>query len=210
MSAIFVETANPDDGGDRSTVRALMEAMGRGERRAAAEFVVCYGPQIRRRIRGKLRVQMRRLFDSQDILSTLGRRLDSYVQRGQFEARTEGEFWSLVFTIAERSVSEKAKIWKSLTDSDNGLARESMRGGRGGGLALCEPLSREELTPDGEFEHLLQSIPSGTDRQIARLWAMGHPSEFIATEVGLTAAGVRQRWLRTRERLREQFTEVGA
>lgn len=196
----------PDDSADeqRSRVLLLMAAMARGDRQAAAEFVVCYGPQIRRRIRGKLRVQMRRLFDSQDILSTLGRRLDVYVQRGQFEARSEGEFWSLVFTIAERSVTEKAKIWRSLTDNDSGMARET----QGGGQAERETLSREDLDPDSEFSYLLQSVPSDIDRQIARLWALGHSNEFIATEVGLSTENVRKRWFRTREKLREQFAEV--
>lgn len=190
------------DADGRTSVRSLLEAMGRGDRRAAAEFVVCYGPQIRRRIRGKLRVNMRRLFDSQDILSTLGRRLDAYVHRGQFEARSEGELWNLVFTIAERSVAEKAKIWRSLTENDSGLVRQTM-----GRLGEAERFSEDDLSSEGEFEHLLQSIPFIEDRQIARLWATGHSSEVIASELGLTPGQVRKRWSRVCEKLREQFVE---
>lgn len=194
-----------DEDHGRSTVRSLLEAMGRGERQAAAEFVICYGPQIRRRIRGKLRVQMRRLFDSHDILSTLGRRLDVYVHHGRFEPRSEGELWSLVFTMAERSVAEKARIWRSLSENDSGLARESM-----GRLEDGERLNKEDLNAESEFEHLLLNIPSVEDRQIARLWAMGHTSDAIACELGLSPDQVRQRWCRTREKLREQFMEQGA
>lgn len=190
------------EGSGPLTVHALLQAMGRGDRQAAAEFVICYGPQIRRRIRGKLRVQMRRVFDSHDILSTLGRRLDVYVHRGQFEPRSEGELWSLVFTIAERSVVEKARIFHLLTACDSDTARESS-----GGFDDGERLSDEALNPESEFEHLLMSIVSEQDRQIARQWALGHSSDFIAAELGLTAAQVRQRWIRTRDRLREQFVE---
>jgi DNA-directed RNA polymerase specialized sigma24 family protein len=185
---------------DPSSVRTLLEAMGRGERQAAAEFVIRYGPQIRRRVRGKLRVSMRRLFDSQDILSTLGRRLDTYVHRGNFEPRSEGELWSLVFTIAERSVIEKAKIWEALAEKESGLARETVAQDAVSALTI-------EHGPDSEFEQLLGCIPAEDDRQIARLWSMGKTSELIAADVGMTPDQVRKRWSRTRDRLRERSQE---
>ncbi|MFT3684420.1 MAG: ECF-type sigma factor [Phycisphaerales bacterium] len=186
--------------GDTSSVRTLLEAMGRGERQAAAEFVIRYGPQIRRRVRGKLRVSMRRLFDSHDILSTLGRRLDGYVHQGNFEARSEGELWSLVFTIAERSVIEKARIWEALNEKESGIARNAAQVGE-------EPIAPPARDPESEFEQLLRCIPVEEDRQIARLWSLGKASDVIATEVGMTPEQVRKRWSRTRERLREQFLE---
>lgn len=220
MSPLFDATMSPETtrstarepvvagfatGDEPPSVRLLLEAMGRGERQAAAEFVIRYGPQIRRRVRGKLRVSMRRLFDSQDILSTLGRRLDGYVHRGNFEARSEGELWSLVFTIAERSVVEKARIWQTLTENDSGIARESaLRGDE------VYDAGETGADPDSEFEQLLGCIPAESDRQIARLWSMGRDSEFIATELGLSPDQVRQRWCRTRDRLRERFKEQEA
>jgi DNA-directed RNA polymerase specialized sigma24 family protein len=188
-----------------SSVGSLLQAMARGERQAAAEFVIRYGPQIRRRVRGKLRVSMRRLFDSQDILSTLGRRLDGYVHRGNFEARSEGELWSLVFTIAERSVVEKARIWQTLSENESGVARDLAQRGD-----VTVDAQNQESDPDGEFEQLLGCIPVETDRQIARLWSMGRTSDVIATELGLSPEQVRQRWCRTRDRLRERFKEQEA
>ncbi|MFT3684395.1 MAG: hypothetical protein QM783_05610 [Phycisphaerales bacterium] len=115
---------DPARGGDESnsetpSVKTLLEAMGRGERQAAAEFVMRYGPLIRRRVRGKLRPSMRRLFDSEDILSTLGRRLDNHIHGGSFEPRSETELWSLVYAIAERSVVEKAKTAQLLAEQAN-------------------------------------------------------------------------------------------
>lgn len=179
--------------------------MGQGEREAAAEFVHRYGPQIRRRVRGKLRTSMRRLFDSQDILSTLSRRLDSYVHRGLFEPRSEEELWGLVFTIAEHSVVEKARIWQALSEKEgerSGLAGEAAgrfdRAARGSGVVVAD---------DDEFEGLLESVPQELDRQIARLWAMNHSSETIANELGLTVEVVRTRWRRTRDQLRFHFSQ---
>ncbi|MDP1661419.1 MAG: ECF-type sigma factor [Phycisphaerales bacterium] len=197
--------ANRDVPTQPRSVRELLAAMGAGEREAAAEFVQRYGPQIRRRVRGKLRTSMRRLFDSQDILSTLSRRLDSYVHRGLFEPRSEEELWGLVFMIAEHSVVEKARIWQALSEKEgeqSGLAGEAAgrfdRAARGTGVVLAE---------EDEFEGLLESVPHELDRQIARLWAMNLSSEAIATELGLTVDVVRTRWRRTRDQLRFHFAQ---
>lgn len=162
-----------------------------------------YGSQIRRRVRGKLRASMRRLFDSQDILSTLGRRLDEYVYSGGFEARSEGELWSLVFKIAERSVAEKARHFESLTGNESGGFRAASQAQR-----FDRVDAHDDESP--ELEDLLAEIPSEPDRQIARLWSRGMTSEMIAVEVKMTPHQVRQRWIRTRDRLRARFGGEGA
>jgi DNA-directed RNA polymerase specialized sigma24 family protein len=193
----------PSDTSDPRSVRELLAAMGKGERDAAAEFVTRYGPLIRRRVRGKLKASMRRLFDSQDILSTLSRRLDSYVHRGLFEPRSEDELWGLVFTIAEHSIAEKARIWRALSAKEgqqSGLAREAA-----GRYGQAERSAGVMLADDDDFEELLESVPQQVDRQIARLWAMDLSSEAIAAELGLTVDVVRTRWRRTRDRLRSRF-----
>ncbi len=185
-------------------VPELLSAMGRGERQAAAEFVHRYGPQIRRRVRGKLRASMRCLFDSHDILSTLSRRLDIYVHSKRFEPRSEAELWRLVFTIAERSVVEKARIWRVLTENEgerSGLAREA-----GIRFDEAERSTGVEIAEEGEFEKLIESVSQPIDRQIARLWARDLSSEAIAAQLGLTVDVVRTRWRRTRARLRSHFS----
>jgi len=181
------------------SVESLMEAMGQGEREAAAEFVVRFGPLIRRRVRGKLRASMRRMFDSQDILSTLSRRLDVYVSRGQFEPRSAAELWGLVFAIAENCVVEKARILQSLVEKEVGLAMEPQTAAPG------RPIG---VTHGEELEELLEEVPLAIDRQIARMWAMDISSEAIAAELGLTSEVVRTRWRRTRDRLRDHYLQV--
>ena len=65
----------------QENVESLLRRMRNGDREAAAQFITRYEDRIRRRIRGKLNPSVRRLFDSQDIFSTIGRRLDQYVHR---------------------------------------------------------------------------------------------------------------------------------
>src|SRR5690606_928250 len=77
-------------------------------------FIMTYGSRIRRRIRGKLGPSMRRLFDSQEILSTLGRRLDIYVRDQKLDATEENQLWTLVFRMAENAMVDKTRIYQRL------------------------------------------------------------------------------------------------
>ena len=69
--------------GDLDTLIARMRA---GDRAAAAAFITQYGDRVRRRVSGKLSPAMRRLFDSQEIMSTVARRLDHCVSGGELAA----------------------------------------------------------------------------------------------------------------------------
>ncbi|HVZ93296.1 MAG TPA: hypothetical protein VG797_02185, partial [Phycisphaerales bacterium] len=92
----------------------LLEAMRAGDRAAAADFMDRFGPRIKARIRVGLSRGMRRVFDSQDLLSTVSRRLDAMVRSGSLRAANEQQLWSLVFTIAEHSLAEKGRIIRRL------------------------------------------------------------------------------------------------
>ena len=62
-----------------------LDRMRRGDRVAAAVFITRYSSRIHRRISGKLSPGMRRVFDTQEIFSTFGRRLDQLVRRSVLE-----------------------------------------------------------------------------------------------------------------------------
>ena len=186
----------------------LVQRMGRGDREAAATFVIRYGEFIRRRVRGKLEASVRRLFDSQDIMSTFGRRLDSYVLGGNFAPRSEDEFWSLVFLVANSSVVDKTRIVEALNakegeDSDFAAwMQDRLRDAEKPGSAQSSD-AKYELALD----ELLRPLKSEQDRTIATLWAMGVPHAQIAEQVGLSHDVVRQRWHRIREFLRSSLKE---
>ena len=184
---------------------ALLARMRAGDRTAAALFVERFAPQIRRRIRGKLNPAMRRLFESQEILSTFGRRLDTFIGTGRLNAESVPQLWSLLFRIADNSLIEKARVFRRLEareGEDSVLAhrvaqrlRDAERGETDGALI--------------EIDRALTGLKDAIDREILSLWLMGSNYAEIATTVGLAPASVRDRWFDIRGRLRALY-EAGA
>ena len=183
----------------------LVRRLREGDRVAAAEFVREYGDLIRRRIRGKLGSSMRRLFDSQDILSTVTRRLDRYVRSGRVRAVDEAQLWSLVFKIAEVAVVDRLRAFerlKAVEGEDSPVARE-----------LLTRMERAENTePHGSelvLEQVYSTLSSPADRELLTLWLADTPMFRIAAALNTTPAAVRQRWQAVRTRLKRDL-EAGA
>lgn len=187
------------------SIDELVLRMREGDRHAVADFVTLYGPFVRRRVRGKLGPAMRRLFDSQEILSTLSRRLDRYVRSGRVEAATEPQLWALVFRMVDAALVDKVRIIRRLRHvegEDTDFARSLLTRLDEAGRANDEGV---ELTVDAA----LGILPNATDRQILSLWLMGHSHRVIAEYVGLSYDATRQRWQSIRERLRSHLSEGG-
>jgi DNA-directed RNA polymerase specialized sigma24 family protein len=183
----------------------LLMRMRAGDRDAAAEFLTHFGPRIRRRVRGKLPTAVRRLFDSQEIMSTLGRRLDKVVRSGQIRASSLPELWGLVFRITDHSVIEKARLFRSLETregEDGPIAHQMLE-------RLKQAEQREEDGPLIEVDAALRSLESGVDREILSLWLMGNSQADIAQTVGLAATAVRKRWEKIRGKLRDLVESGG-
>lgn len=174
----------------------LLSRMRTGDRLAAAEFINRFGPRIRRRIKGKLGVSMRRLFDSAEIMSTLGRRLDEFVRSGQIRASSEAELWGLVFRIADNALVEKARVFQSVElreGEDSPIAH-----------AVLDRLRKAELNGERiEIDQALRALATDLDREILSLWLMGKHAGQIAECVGLSPEVVRKRWQKILKRLRE-------
>jgi DNA-directed RNA polymerase specialized sigma24 family protein len=181
-------------------VGSLLDRMRSGDRAAAAEFMAQYGARIRRRVRGKLSPAMRRLFDSQDILSTLGRRLDLYVRAGRLRAVSENELWSLVFTVADHALVDLRRTTdylRSIEGADGPLAQAMLRRIND----APEPGADASLGLARVFE----ALKDGTDREILSLWITDTPHHVTAELMGLTPAAVRKRWERIKDTLREDL-----
>lgn len=188
-------------------VQALLRRMSDGDRDAAAEFITRYGSKLRRRMRGKLNFAMRRLFDSQDILSTVGRRLDLYVRDGRLDVDDEAQLWALIFRMANHALVDKARLFERLQNvegSDSHFAS-----------CLLDRLKRAEQhvvpgTPgqgavESEVDLALRSLPDQKDRRILSLWLGGQGHDAIAGDVGLSTVAVRKRWQMIKQRLRSFF-----
>jgi DNA-directed RNA polymerase specialized sigma24 family protein len=181
----------------------LLGLMRRGDREAAATFVVRYGTRIRRRIRGKLSPSIRRIFDSQDVLSSVSRQLDRMIAAGRLAAANEEQLWSLIHEIANHVVIDKARVLNALkrTDGEDGALARSM-------LSRLHAAGRDG-TDDGLgiVEEALRLTPDEIDREILLLWLHGTQLEQIAVSLDMKPATVRKRWQMIRERLTESLAD---
>lgn len=144
---------------------------------------------------------MRRLFDSQEILSTLGRRLDRFVHGRQITAASVPELWALVLKIADNSLLEKARVYRALQrkeGEDSPLAASVLR-------SLREAEKRDSGAPELEISDALRSLDDQLDREILSLWLSGFRHVHIARSLGIEPTAVRKRWQKIREHLRVRF-----
>ena len=176
----------------------LVDRLRRGDREAAAEFVREYGDLIRRRIRGKLSSSMRQLFDSQDILSTITRRLDRYVRNGRVRAVDEAQLWSLVFKITEVAVVDRMRAYerlKAVEGEDSPIAQALLS--RMDEAEQAEPNSSELV-----LEQVYSTLSNPIDRELLTLWLADTPMFRIAAMLNTTPGAIRQRWQALRTRLK--------
>jgi RNA polymerase sigma factor (sigma-70 family) len=177
------------------------ELLGRirgGDREAVAEFIRGHEPLIRRRFRHKMGAALRRVVDSEDLVSTLSRRLDAYMAMGRLSATTPDQLWALVLRIAERSIFDKLRELQRSPGPGGGVVAET--------VASPERLGELVDEPGGEWtaEDIMGLIPVG-DREIARGWLKGLDYRSIGEQVGMSADRVRQRWHRIKLDLRSQM-----
>lgn len=190
-----------DAGTDNCDLDEMIRRMRAGDREAAAAFVMRYSSRLRRRINGKLNPSMRRVFDSQDILSTVGRRLDSFVQSGRMDAASAGQLWSLMHTIAHNALVEKSRQFRRLRrleDADSGFARELTDRQR-------QSERRASAAPPIEVEKAISLFDDKIDKQILSLWLSDTRQCDIAQRIDLPPTAVRKRWQKITSRLRERF-----
>lgn len=167
-----------------------------GSREAGAEFLRRNHGVLRQRIRRRLRHIGRRLFDSQEILSTVFRRLDRMVLRGTVHAINPAALMGLVIEIADHSVVDKARVIDRINRSegeDSVFAREFQR----------RIHDSERLTPDsGEdaISSVFEGLSGPREREILGLWLRGCPLKSIAVEMETKPAALRKQWEKIRRK----------
>lgn len=183
------------------SIERLVTRMRAGDREAVGLFLELYGDRIRRRVRGKLSPAMRRLFDSQEILSTVARRLDRCVSGGELAAAEPGQLWALVFRIAETSVVDKGRIYRRLRSAE---AQDRLFANE----LDVRLTSAEQRVSDGcelELDQVLRILETPLDREILSQWLRGLSHDLIAEELDLKAPMVRKRFERIKKRLRYEM-----
>lgn len=180
---------------------ALLVRMRSGDRQAVGEFVDRYGSRIRRRVRAKLSPSMRRIFDSQEMLSTLARRLDQFVRDRRMTADNQARLWALVGRISDNALIDKARLFKRISalESPDGPAQYE----RGLAFTASDPSTPVEQTV--QLDQLVAWISDDRDKQILTLWLHDVSLGTIAEYLQMSPAAVRKRWQLIRERLRERL-----
>lgn len=187
---------------DEPDLTDLLGRMRTGDREAAATFMAHYGDRVRRRISGKLSAGMRRLFDSQEIMSTVARRLDRCVSGGELAAAGPEQLWELVFRIAQNSVIDKGRIYRRLRRTEGPHQEFAAR--------LQKRLRDADDTdlPEAcelELDAIFRSLEEPLDREILSCWLRGMSFEAMAEDTGLKLDTVRKRFLRIKRRLRNEL-----
>ncbi len=192
------KAANLDDPSQNIPMRITL-----GDRDAAAAFLETNGDLIRRRLRHKLGRAMRRIFDSQDLMSTLARRLDHYVDAGRADVGTEAQLWRLVLQIAEHAIIDKARLMDRIQRAEGPDSDFANR-------FRSRMLLEESRSPEGSDEliaRILDGTPDPLDREILTLWCNGRSLSNIAMALGSSPDMVRKRWQRVRERSQSLMME---
>lgn len=167
-------------------------------RRTLADFILSREAQIRAIARRKLTVSTRSVFDSEDVLSSVLRRLDSLVQRGKLRPGCEAELWGFIKVIASNNAVSKSRLIecsrKWLTDEPE-YAYYIVKV-----INACED--------DDEVSWLVYRMAgslAGEDRQIFFLRVRGAMHQAVARVLGIDEGAVRQRWSRICRELRDRF-----
>lgn len=179
----------------------LLARMRAGDREAASRFVSEFGDVIRRRVRGKLGRGMRRLFDSQEILSTVSRRLDRYVLNGQVRAGDAPQLWGLVFKMVDAALVDKARVYtrlRGIEGEDSQFARSALR-------RIEESERAGEESAELEIDNAFRSLKSDMDRELLAMWLNDLPFAQIASLLNTTPEAARQRWKTIRTHLRSEW-----
>lgn len=168
-------------------------------REKLAEFVMDHEHTIRAVARRKLTRGTRAVFDSEDVMATVLRRVDQLAQSGEIRAADEGEMLSLIFRIAENAACSKSRIIelaKSRQHEELAFSQLLLKN-----LANC--------AGDEEAGHLVArmfaSLESAEDRTVFLLRLRGIEHRVIAQMLNITPEACRQRWKKIRDELVERF-----
>ena len=157
------------------------------QRTWVAERVLELAPLVRNRIRRKLDGNAQRLFDSQDLMSTVLRRIDRLAAEGRLRASSDEELIALLIRVSDRVVIDRYRVLAKLrrVEGEDGPWARS----------LLQRLEQEQ--DDGGSEllaDLYQSIENPEDRMLLSLWLRDLPHTVIAQTLGISPEAARQRW----------------
>lgn len=189
---------------ETDTVHGLRALFGAGrdaasQRQAVAEFLLANRDLIRSIARQKLSRAARSVFDSEDVFSSVLRRLDLLVHRRGLVLDSEDAFWGLIAVVARNTAISKTQLIEQMRirlTEDGPYAYEFLKR-----LNACKDDDDAAVL----VYRMMLSLPSGTDRQILALRQKGSSHAAIAAAMKTTEQAMRQRWKRISDELAARF-----
>lgn len=156
-------------------------------RHVAARFILDNQSLIRSIARSRL-ASASSVFDSDEVVATVLRRVDRYVESGRFSPTSADDVWGLVNTIAKNSSVTKARLAqrvRTLAAEDGEYAHH-----------LLDQLNRCASDDDASelVTRLMLCVPDERDRQIIGFRLQGTNHRVTAQFLGMTEAAARKRW----------------
>lgn len=170
-------------------------------RAAIARYVLAHKDRVRAMARRKLTAATRRVADSEEVLSSVLRRLDAMALRGSLRFNSEAELWGLIEAIARNTAVSKTRLIeraRNLLTQDGPYATELLKR-----LNACATDDEATLL----VHRMLGCLKGGEDRQLAALVLRGASHRAIGDLLGFSEVASRQRWKRIRDELVERFRE---
>ena len=164
-------------------------------REAVAAWALAHQREIRTLARKRLTQNTRSVFDSEDIFSSVLRRLDGLAANGNIRPECEAELWALVRQIALNTAVSKTRLIEranALLTEDGPLAYEMVRR-----LNACGGDDEAALL----VHRMHEALESSADRQIFGLLLRGATHRVVAQFLGISEEASRQRWMSIRRRL---------
>lgn len=155
--------------------------------------------RVRALARTRLTGGTRAVFDSEDVLSSVVRRLDSLVERGRLRVTSEDELWALITTIVLNDATSKSRLMeraRAMSLDDQEFAQMLLRR-----AAAC----KQDEDADALVLQMAGSISGGDERQMLLLRLRGASHRAIAGALGISEVAARQRWSQLVRSLVERF-----
>jgi hypothetical protein len=170
-----------------------------GDRESIAKYLIENKDRIRSVARRKLSARTRSVFDSEEIASSVFRRMDAFVSEGRLRQCNLAEFWGLIDTMTENNAFNRTQ----LIERARAFVRED-------GPYAQELLRRFELSKDDERAtdlvfRILMFLKDEKDRRILSFRLRGARHSVVAGIVGISEESSRKRWSEICKLLRESF-----
>jgi DNA-directed RNA polymerase specialized sigma24 family protein len=186
---------------DRTAREDGVESFGTGRipnREEIAQYLLENRDRVRAFARRKLTSKARSVFDSEDVFSSVLRRVDALASAGSLRLHSESDLWALVAAITHNSAVNRTRLVDraSVTEDVYQALKKRLKG--------CSPDDQAAVL----VLRMMFYLKSEEDRRVLSLLHRGAGHRAIGSVLGISEDASRQRWARIRRMLAERFAKA--